>query len=60
MDDITIVYIEAILMPSGEVVSFGKSLGFADERQVELVSNGACKMTKGGEPVIAVGKGRVA
>lgn len=56
MEDIKIVYIEAALMPNGEVLSWGKSLGHVSNRQMELVKSGACKMTRGSEPIIALGK----
>ena len=56
MEDIKVVYIEAVLMPNGEVIHFGKSLGFLSDRQIKLVSSGAGKMTKGGEMIVALGK----
>lgn len=51
-----VVYLEAVLMPNGEVIHYGKSLGFVSERQKELVESGACKLTKGKEPVVSVSK----
>lgn len=32
-EDATIVLIEAIIMPNGEILRYGKSLGFIDENQ---------------------------
>lgn len=52
---ITVVYVECVLMPNKEVIHFGKSLGFVSDRQAEMVESGACKLTKGSEPVIALG-----
>ncbi len=49
-----VVYLEAVLMANREVMHFGKSLGFVNERQENLVKNGATKLTKGNEVVIAV------
>ena len=54
MDDIKVVYLEAVLMENGELIHFGKSLGFVSDRQKELVESGACKLTKGSEPVVAI------
>lgn len=54
MDGIKVVYLEAVLMPNGELIHFGKSLGFVSERQEELVESGACKMTRGSEPVVSI------
>lgn len=56
MDGIKVVYVEAVLMPNGEVIHFGKTLGFANKRQIDLVEKGATKITKGGEAVIALGE----
>lgn len=52
-----VVHLEALLMPNGEVLHYGKSLGFVDKRQMELVEAGATKLSKGNEIVIGVGKG---
>lgn len=49
-----IVYLEAVLMPNGELIHFGKSLGFTSEEQRELVEKGATKLTKGKEKVVAI------
>lgn len=56
MDDIKIVYVEAALMPNGEVIHLGKTLGYVSKRQAEMVESGACKLTRGSEPVVALGK----
>lgn len=58
MDDIKIVYLEAALMPNGELIHFGKSLGFITDRQRELVDNGACKLSKGSEPIVCISGSR--
>ena len=60
MENPIIVYLEACLMPNGEVIHFGKSLGFISDKQKELVESGATKLTRGKEIVIAVGKKNVA
>lgn len=49
-----VVYLEAILMANREVIHYGKSLGFINDRQIDLVESGATKLTKGNEVVIAV------
>jgi hypothetical protein len=51
-----VVYIEAVLMDNGELLHFGKSLGYVSKRQHEMVDSGACKLTRGKEPVVAIGK----
>lgn len=51
-----IVYVEALLMDNGELLHMGKSLGYVSARQDELVENGACKMTKGSEPIVNIGR----
>ena len=51
-----VVLLEAALMANGEVIHFGKTLGFINERQRELVENGASKTARGGEIVVAVGE----
>jgi hypothetical protein len=52
--DLKIVYLEAVLMPNGELLHYGKSLGYADDQQINLVESGACKLTKGHEPIVAI------
>jgi len=52
--DLKIVYLEAVLMPNGELLHYGKSLGFVDKQQAKLVEGGACKITKGKEPIVAI------
>lgn len=54
MENIKVVYLEAVLMDNDELVHFGKSLGFVSKRQRELVENGACKLTKGNEPIVSI------
>lgn len=56
MEDIKVVYVEAVLMPNLELIHYGKSLGFISKEQQKLVEAKATKLTKGGEPVIALGK----
>lgn len=51
-----IVLVEGALMANGEFIHFGKSLGWINERQRELVENGASKMARGTEIIIALGK----
>lgn len=41
-------------MDNGELIHFGKSLGFVSKKQEELVESGACKMTKGSEPIVCI------
>lgn len=52
--DIKIVYIEAALMPNNELIHFGKSLGYINEKQRKLVDSGANKLTRGKEVVVAI------
>lgn len=49
-----VVMLEAVLMGNGEVIHFGKSLGFAGKKQMELVESGATKIARGNEPVVAI------
>jgi hypothetical protein len=49
-----IVYLEGVLMENNEIIHFGKSLGFINKRQLEMLENGSNKITKGKEPVVAV------
>ena len=51
-----IVLVEACAMPNGELLHFGKSLGFMNKRQMELLECGAEKTARGKEPIVAVGK----
>jgi hypothetical protein len=56
-----IVYVEAVLMENGELIHYGQSLGFINARQKKLVeSDGAAKLAKGGETIVAIGKNNVA
>ena len=50
-----IVLIEGALMANGEVIHFGKSLGFINKKQKDLVESGANKIARGNEPVVALG-----
>lgn len=49
-----VVYIEAVLMDNKELLHYGKSLGYVTEYQASLVEEGACKITKGGEAIVAI------
>ena len=51
-----VVHLEAVLMENGEVIHFGKSLGYINKRQKDLVQSGATKLARGNEIVIAVGE----
>lgn len=51
-----VVYLEAVLMANGEVIHYGKTLGWANDRQMDLVKRGATKLTKDGEDIVAVGE----
>ena len=50
------VYVEAVLMANGEVIHYGKTLGFISKEQENLVESGKAKLTKSNEVVVAVGK----
>lgn len=50
-----VVLVEAVLMANGEVIHYGKTLGFANKKQVNLLESGANKIARGKEPVIALG-----
>lgn len=52
--NIKIVYIEAALMPNNELIHFGKSIGYINEKQRELIDSGANKLTRGREAVVAI------
>jgi len=54
MENIKVVHIEAVLMNNGEVIHFGKSLGFVSFDQMDLVKKGATKLSRGGEIVVAL------
>lgn len=56
MDYPKVVLLEAVAMANGEIIHFGKSLGFMNKRQVELLESGAHKIARGDEPVVAVGE----
>lgn len=53
-----IVYIEAVLMDNREVIHMGKIIGKIGRRQLELINNGATKLTKGHEKIVAISKGK--
>ena len=54
MPEIKIVYLEAALLPNGELLHFGQSLGYVDKQQLKLVENGAAKLTRGQEMIVAI------
>lgn len=49
-----VVYVEAVIMANGEVIHYGKTLGFANKKQIDLLEAGANKLTRGSEDVIAL------
>jgi len=51
-----VVLLEAVLMENGEVLHYGKSLGFVNKEQSDLVEKGATKRSRGNEIVVAIGK----
>lgn len=51
----TVVLLEGVLMENREFIHFGKSMGFINERQRDLIESGACKTARGSEPMIALG-----
>lgn len=55
MDYPKVVLLEAVAMANGEIIHYGKSLGFMNQKQIELLESGATKMSRGSEPVVAVG-----
>lgn len=56
-----IVYVEAVLLDNNELIHFGRSLGFISDDQYRLVTGeggpGACKLTRGGDPIVRIGGG---
>lgn len=50
-----IVMVEAVLMENGEVIHFGKTLGFINEGQRKIVESEATKLAKNGQMVVALG-----
>jgi hypothetical protein len=50
-----VVSLEAVLMANGEVLHYGKSLGFVSEKEMDLVESGATKLARGGEIMVALG-----
>ena len=55
-----IVLVEGVLLENGEVIHYGKSLGFINKKQKKLVEAGATKYPRGNEPVVAVAGDKVA
>lgn len=56
MDYPAVVHLEAVVMENGEVIHYGKSLGFINQRQRDLLEKGAHKTARGGEAMVAVGE----
>lgn len=50
-----IVYLQAVLMPNGEVIHFGKTLGFLNEREWKRIREGNAKLTSAGNVVVELG-----
>ena len=50
-----IVMVEGALMGNGEVIHYGKSLGFISKKQRDLIESRASKIARGTEPVVALG-----
>jgi len=50
-----VVHVEGVLMANGEFIHYGKSLGWINEKQRDLVESGASKLARGNEIVIALG-----
>ena len=50
-----VVLIEGVIMANGELIHYGRSLGFVNEKQLELLETGANKTARGHEPIIALG-----
>ena len=51
-----VVLLEAVLMENGEVIHYGKTIGWANKRQIDLVEKSTTKIARGGEPIIAIGE----
>jgi hypothetical protein len=49
-----VILIEAVLLPNDEVIHFGKTLGFINKKQRDLVKSKATKIARGGEMIIAL------
>ena len=52
-----VVQLEAVLMEDGEVIHYGKSLGFICKRQRELIEAGANKISRPNVDMIAISHG---
>lgn len=50
-----VVLLEAVVMGNGEVIHFGQSLGFINQRQKQLLEKRASKIARGKEPIVALG-----
>ena len=49
-----VVYVEAVLMGNREVIHYGKTLGYINEKQLSLVEGEATKLARGNEVIIAI------
>ena len=47
-----VVYLEAILMANREVLHYGKSLGFINDEQSDLVESEATRLSKSNEVIV--------
>jgi len=54
MENIKIVLIEAVLMSNGELIHYGRSLGFIGKKQSERVQANATKIARGREMIVAL------
>ena len=54
------VLLEAVLMGNGEVIHYGKLLGFVNKKQLDLFENEVTKLSRGNKIVVAVRKNNVA
>lgn len=52
MTTITIVYLECLAMPNGELIHQGNSLGWLDQEQRDALREGTCQACPGGDPVL--------
>lgn len=51
-----IVLVECAIMANGEVLHFGKTIGWASPKQLDLLDSGAYKMARGKEPIVSLEK----
>jgi hypothetical protein len=49
-----VVLVEGVLMGNGEFIHYGRTLGWANKKQIKLVEAGATKLSRGSEVVIAL------